>query len=145
MDNGEFLKSNYTKEEYQIEREFAIKKFDLALRQRTLKNRLKRKKIKSKWGYKTVEKPKVSEEEIWKERMAIARGLKEIQVYENEKMKKKIPQVIVDQLKERMNERFGNLKIMIYPDGFRHLEDFNTYKSLFPTNTLDDYLCESKS
>jgi len=159
IDNGAFLNKDYTKDEYEIEREMALKKFELVLRQKKLLKRLRKKHLnhvpgrpkddyrphlKEKHGKKYIEKPPVDADEIFKERLDIARGLKEIQIYENEKLKKRVPDNVKEDMKARLKERFGTFKLALYPDGFRHLEDVNTYIRVFPDRNMNDYMAESK-
>lgn len=47
-------------------------------------------------------------------------------------------------IKERYHQYFGHLRLLMYPDGFRHLENYNTFKMVFPDKTMNDYQNESK-
>ena len=44
----------------------------------------------------------------------------------------------------RFVELFGNNSDIIYPEGFRHLENFELYKGVFPDRTPKDYQDECK-
>jgi len=54
------------------------------------------------------------------------------------------PKEKVDVLKEKFLEYFGRYNDIIYPDGFRHLESFEMYQSVFPLRTMADYISECK-
>ena len=142
LDHGNFLSANYTKEEYEIEREMATKKFEMVLRQRNLKKQLKTTKLQTKWGKKVIKKPTIEADELFKERVVIAKGLKEIQIYENEKLKKMIPDNTQAEIQARIRNSFGVLKTVTYPDGFRHLEDFETFEKVYPDRNINDYVNE---
>jgi hypothetical protein len=45
---------------------------------------------------------------------------------------------------KRFKEYFGNYTDTIYPEGFRHLENFEAYNSVFPLKTMADYQNECK-
>ena len=45
-------------------------------------------------------------------------------------------------IKERYHQYFGHPRLLMYPDGFRHLENYNTFKVVFPEKTMNDYQLE---
>jgi len=47
-------------------------------------------------------------------------------------------------IKERYISYFGHYRVLMYPDGFRHLENYNVYKFVFPDKSLNDYQNERK-
>lgn len=50
-----------------------------------------------------------------------------------------IPKERQEEMKKRFLHYFGRYKTMMYPDGFRHYENLETYQSIFPDRTLIDY------
>ena len=48
----------------------------------------------------------------------------------------------VEMIKERFTENFGRYNDTFYPDGFRHLESFEMYQSVYPLRTMSEYLGE---
>lgn len=55
-----------------------------------------------------------------------------------------IPKERQEEMKKRFLEYFGTYKDMMYPDGFRHYENLETYQSVFPDRTMIDYQTECK-
>ena len=45
-------------------------------------------------------------------------------------------------IKERYHQYFGHPRLLMYPDGFRHLVNYNTFKVVFPEKTMNDYQLE---
>jgi small subunit ribosomal protein S16 len=55
-----------------------------------------------------------------------------------------IPKERQEQMKKRFLHYFGRYKNMIYPDGFRHYENFETYQTVFPERAMIEYQRECK-
>ncbi len=55
-----------------------------------------------------------------------------------------IPKERQEEMKKRFLQYFGHYKDMMYPDGFRHYENLETYRSVFPDRTMMDYQTECK-
>lgn len=55
-----------------------------------------------------------------------------------------IPKERVELIKERFVQNFGRYNDIIYPDGFRHLESFEMYQSVYPLRTMPEYISECK-
>lgn len=53
-----------------------------------------------------------------------------------------IPKERVEMIKQRFIENFGRYNDIIYPDGFRHLESFEMYQSVYPMRTMSEYISE---
>lgn len=50
----------------------------------------------------------------------------------------------VELIKQRFIENFGRYNDTFYPDGFRHLESFEMYHSVYPMRDMSEYLSECK-
>lgn len=55
-----------------------------------------------------------------------------------------IPKERVELIRQRFIENFGRYNEIIYPDGFRHLESFEMYQSVYPLRTMPEYISECK-
>jgi hypothetical protein len=57
---------------------------------------------------------------------------------------KSIPIARQREIASRFNDLFGKYSKIIFPEGFRHYENFEIYNSLFPSKTVADYQGECK-
>jgi hypothetical protein len=55
-----------------------------------------------------------------------------------------IPKERQEEMKKRFLHYFGRYNDMMYPDGFRHYENLETYQSVFAERTMIDYQTECK-
>ncbi len=53
-----------------------------------------------------------------------------------------IPKERVELIKDKFLEYFGRYNDIIYPDGFRHLESFEMYQSVYPLRDMSEYVSE---
>ncbi len=53
-----------------------------------------------------------------------------------------IPKELVETIKQKFIESFGRYNDVIYPDGFRHLESFEMYQSVYPLRAMSEYIGE---
>lgn len=53
-----------------------------------------------------------------------------------------IPKERIEVITQRFLEVFGRYNSSIYPDGFRHLESFEMYQSVYPLKTMSEYISE---
>jgi hypothetical protein len=47
------------------------------------------------------------------------------------------------EMRKRFLEYFGRYNNLMYPDGFRHYENFEFYNQVFPMKNINDYMTES--